>query len=121
VILNLLIISVVSCSNTEKSNSSIKPIDSIRLTINDHIPQLKKCYQKNLDGSGKRTSGVVDFSFVIDKSGKTKNIDISRRNGNISSRTQKCLAKIISGVQFPKPKNEGEIIVRQPVNFYLRN
>lgn len=96
---------------------SIDP-DLLRKILRKYIPQFRHCYQQELEFHNDKLEGVVDLDFRINGKGKVSKVKVLSQNGKFSTEGTKCMAKVLTIIQFPKPKGGGVVDVRQPLNFY---
>ena len=84
----------------------------IRRYIKRNIQKIQYCYEKELLAKP-GLSGTVQTQFLITGNG---NVQSSSGNGvdpNVSS----CVAGVIKGIEFPKPKGGGNVQVNYPFTF----
>lgn len=84
----------------------------IRRYMRRKLPQIKYCYEKRLllDADLK---GTVVVSFVITPQGQVNSAHAAGVDDSVST----CVAAVIRGIQFPKPKGGGLVQVRYPFTF----
>lgn len=91
--------------------------DIIRKIIEDHIPQFRYCYQKELDKAVKEFSGVVRLNFIIGASGHVTKAGVDSFSP-LPVRVKGCVVNVLKGIKFPEPLGGGVVEVNQPFNFY---
>lgn len=91
--------------------------DIIRRIIEDHIPQFRYCYQKELDKSSREFSGVVRLNFLIGASGHVTKAGVDSFSP-LPTKVKGCVVNVLRGIKFPEPLGGGVIEVNQPFNFY---
>ncbi len=91
--------------------------DIIRKIIEDHIPQFRYCYQKELDKSSREFSGVVRLNFIIGASGHVTKAGVDSYSP-LPTRVKGCVVNVLRGIKFPEPLGGGVVEVNQPFNFY---
>ncbi|MBL7664570.1 MAG: AgmX/PglI C-terminal domain-containing protein [Bacteriovoracaceae bacterium] len=89
--------------------------DLIRKILQDHIPQFRYCYQKELE-SQTDISGLIRLNFIIGASGHVTRAAVDG-SASLPSSVKGCVANVLRGIQFPQPAGGGEVEVRQPINF----
>ncbi len=85
----------------------------IKRYIKRSVDKIAYCYEKQLLAKP-NLGGTVNVSFYIDPNGVVKSSNGSGVDGAVSS----CVAEVISGINFPKPKNGGGVQVNYPFNFH---
>ncbi len=96
---------------------SIDP-ELLRKILRKYIPQFRHCYQQELEFHNDKLEGVVDLDFRINGKGKVSKVKVLSKNGKFSAEGTNCMARVLTIIQFPKPKGGGVVDVRQPLNFY---
>jgi pSer/pThr/pTyr-binding forkhead associated (FHA) protein len=84
----------------------------IRRYIRQKLPRITYCYEKQLLVRAD-LSGTVVTQFQISPQGAVLN---SKAEG-VSKEVADCVAEVIQGIQFPKPKGGGLVQVRYPFTF----
>ena len=84
----------------------------IRRYIKRNIQKITYCYEKQLLASP-GLEGTVNTQFFISPAGTVTTANASGVNGEVSS----CVAAVIKGIEFPKPKGGGGVQVNYPFNF----
>ena len=84
----------------------------IRRYIRQKLPRITYCYEKQLLVR-EDLSGTVVTQFQISPQGAVLN---SKAEG-VSKEVADCVADVIQGIQFPKPKGGGLVQVRYPFTF----
>ena len=84
----------------------------IRRYIKRNIQKIQYCYEKQLLASP-TLEGTVNTQFFISPNGTVTTANASGVNGDVSS----CVAGVIKGIEFPKPKGGGGVQVNYPFNF----
>jgi pSer/pThr/pTyr-binding forkhead associated (FHA) protein len=90
----------------------------LRKILQEYLPQFRHCYQQELVHNSEDIKGIVDLNFEITGSGKVAKINIKAKDARFSKRGTNCMAKVLSVIDFPKPKGGGRVAVRQPLNFF---
>ena len=90
----------------------------LRKILQEYLPQFRHCYQQELAYNSEDIKGVVDLNFEIAGSGKVSRIDIKAKDTRFSKRGTNCMTKVLSVIDFPRPKGGGRVAVRQPLNFF---
>jgi len=84
----------------------------IRRSIRKNIQKIQYCYEKEL--LAKPTlAGTVIVQFFIAPSGKVK----SSTGSGVDAELARCVATMIKGIEFPKPKGGGGVQVNYPFTF----
>jgi hypothetical protein len=84
----------------------------IRRYIKRNIQKIQYCYEKQL--LAKPTlSGTVSTQFFISPNG---NVTSSQGSG-VDPEVSSCVADVIHGIEFPKPKGGGGVQVNYPFTF----
>ena len=91
--------------------------DIIRKIIQDHIPQFRYCYQKELDVASSEFSGVVKLNFIIASSGRVSRAGVDSVSP-LPAKVKGCVVNVLKGIKFPRPMGGGTVEVNQPFNFY---
>jgi pSer/pThr/pTyr-binding forkhead associated (FHA) protein len=94
---------------------SIDP-ELLRKILREYIPQFRHCYQQELLQNDK-IKGILDLDFTITQVGKASKINVLAKDSSFSGRGQDCMRRVLSLIDFPKPKGGGIVEVRQPLNF----
>ncbi len=89
----------------------------IRKILKKYLPQFKFCFQQDLAFEKTKKGGIVDLKFSVNKLGKVKDIAIGFKKKNFSVKGINCMKKVLSFIQFPRPKGGGKVRIRQPLNF----
>ncbi len=94
--------------------------DAVKRLLREHVPQFRYCYQTELDKKKQDNNlqGRVVFNFSIGKGGKVFNSEIAFAEIT-NDRVRDCIKNVLSGIQFPEPKNGASVQVSQPMNFAL--
>ena len=91
--------------------------DLDKATIRRYIPrrraQIKHCYEKELQVK-QALRGTVVTNFTISPSGSV----IASSGSGVDGKVAGCIARVIRGIQFPKPRGGGIVQVRYP--FHVR-
>jgi pSer/pThr/pTyr-binding forkhead associated (FHA) protein len=95
---------------------SIDP-ELLRKILREYLPQFRHCYQQELMGNEK-VQGIVDLKFRIGAMGRASAIKVLSKKSAFSTSGKGCMAKVLSIIDFPKPKGGGVVDVRQPLNFF---
>lgn len=90
----------------------------LRKILQQYLPQFRHCYQQELAYNSEDIQGIVDLNFEISGVGKVGKIDISAKDSRFSKKGINCMSKVLSIIDFPKPKGGGRVAVRQPLNFF---
>ena len=98
---------------------SIDP-ELLRKIIREHLPQFRRCYQKELDLNDK-LKGTISLDFRILKNGSVTKVKIKSKYTTFSRSGYGCMSSVLNMIQFPKPKGGGIIDVRQPLSFHAEN
>lgn len=89
----------------------------IRKLMREFIPEFRRCYQRELLKNSS-VAGVFDLSFKINAQGKGTSVYIKSHGESFSENGKTCLTRVVSLINFPKPKGGGQVDVKQPMNFY---
>jgi hypothetical protein len=94
--------------------SSVGDLDKaiIRRYIKRNVPKIQYCYEKQLLVKP-NLEGVVSTQFFIAPSGSVASANASGVDPDVAS----CVADVIKGIEFPKPKGGGGVQVNYPFNF----
>jgi len=84
----------------------------IRRYIRRQLPRIKYCYEKQLLVN-QGLQGTVVTNFTITGGGNV----MGSKAAGVDPEVAQCVADVISGIQFPKPKGGGLVQVRYPFNF----
>ncbi len=84
----------------------------IRRYIKRNISKIQYCYEKQLLAAP-TLEGTVNTQFFISPNGTVTTANASGINGDVSG----CVAGVIKGIEFPKPKGGGGVQVNYPFNF----
>lgn len=90
----------------------------LRKILQRYLPQFRHCYQQELATNSEDIKGIVDLDFVISGSGKVSKMDIKAKDNRFSKGGIDCMGKVLSIIDFPKPKGGGRVAVRQPLSFF---
>lgn len=90
----------------------------LRKILQQYLPQFRHCYQQELAYNSEDIQGIVDLNFEISGAGKVGKIDVVAKDDRFSSKGINCMTKVLSIIDFPKPKGGGRVAVRQPLNFF---
>ena len=86
---------------------------TIRRYIRRRRAQIKHCYEKELQVK-QALRGTVVTQFTISPSGSV----IASSGSGVDGKVAGCIARVIRGIQFPKPRGGGLVQVRYP--FHVR-
>jgi pSer/pThr/pTyr-binding forkhead associated (FHA) protein/outer membrane biosynthesis protein TonB len=92
--------------------------DVIRQILIQHIPQFRYCYQKELDATFGRFSGIVRLDFIIGATGDVTRAQVTSASKNLPRPVSRCVVRVLKGIKFPEPPGKGVVEVKQPFNFY---
>jgi hypothetical protein len=84
----------------------------IRRYIKRNIQKIQYCYEKELVAKP-NLKGTVSSQFTISPNGTVDSASATGVDGNVSS----CIAGVIKGIEFPKPKSGGSVNVNYPFTF----
>lgn len=84
----------------------------IRRFVKQNLPKIRYCYEKELLAVP-NLQGTVQVQFFIAPSGKVASASGAGVNANVAS----CVAAVIKGIEFPKPKGGGGVQVNYPFTF----
>lgn len=90
----------------------------LRKILQQYLPQFRHCYQQELAYNSEDIQGIVDLNFEISGVGKVGKIDIKAKDSRFSNKGINCMTRVLSIIDFPKPKGGGRVAVRQPLNFF---
>lgn len=90
----------------------------LRKILREYIPQFRHCYQQELIGQNEKIKGVIDLNFTISQEGRVIKHNIRAKDARFSKNGVGCMARVLSLIDFPKPKGGGVVDVRQPLNFF---
>lgn len=90
----------------------------LRKILQQYLPQFRHCYQQELAYNSEDIQGIVDLNFEISGVGKVGKINVRAKDSRFSKRGINCMTKVLSIIDFPKPKGGGRVAVRQPLNFF---
>ncbi len=85
--------------------------------LKEYIPQFRFCYQREIIDNPS-VEGIFYLQFKINSKGL--GYDTKTQGKNFSKQGIKCLSRVISLIQFPRPKGGGIVDVSQPLNFYQK-
>lgn len=85
----------------------------IKRYIKRSVDKIAYCYEKQLLAHP-NFGGEISISFYIDPNGVVK----SSAGKGFDNEVAGCVANVISGINFPKPKNGGGVQVNYPFNFH---
>ncbi len=84
----------------------------IRRYIKRNIQKIQYCYEKELLAKS-NLAGTVSTNFLI-----TPNGNVSQSTGSgVDPEVSSCVANVIKGIEFPKPKGGGSVSVNYPFTF----
>jgi hypothetical protein len=84
----------------------------IRRYIKRNIMKIQYCYEKQLLSKPNLT-GTIQTQFFIDPDGNVASASASGVDPDVAT----CVADVIKGIQFPKPKGGGGVQVNYPFMF----
>ncbi len=90
----------------------------LRKILQRYLPQFRHCYQQELSNNSEDIKGIVDLNFTIAGSGQVAGIKVTAKDNRFSKQGTDCMGKVLSIIDFPKPKGGGRVAVRQPLNFF---
>lgn len=90
----------------------------LRKILKRYLPQFRHCYQQELAYNSEDIKGIVDLDFEISGAGRVAKMDIKAKDNRFSKRGIDCMGKVLSIIDFPKPKGGGRVAVRQPLSFF---
>lgn len=80
----------------------------IRNVIRDHINEIKRCYQVELD-KNENLEGRVHVNFIIGKDGKVTQSTLEQTTLGSPS-AEKCIVNAVRSWQFPMPKGDPVVV-----------
>ncbi len=83
--------------------------------VKQHLPQIRYCYQKELNKNPKLFGKIV-VKFVISKEGEVSSASTKSSTMN-NPIVEKCINSRFMRMRFPKPKGGGIVIVSYPFVF----
>jgi len=86
--------------------------DVIRRFVKRNLPRITYCYEKELLAIP-NLQGTVQIQFFIAPTGKVASASGAGMNATVAS----CVAGVIKGIEFPKPKGGGGVQVNYPFTF----
>lgn len=89
----------------------------LRRILREYLPQFRHCYQQELIGSSDKIKGVINMNFRIGANGKVTKHEIQTKESRLTRKGTNCMARVLSLIDFPRPKGGGIVDVRQPLNF----
>ncbi len=104
---HLLLLILFGCSSTPRSEA-----DAIRSVILDHLPEIRTCLT---DEFSKSENGTSLISFFINPDGSVVAVKLEPKLNPETLNT--CVITKFSQMKFPKPINNQQVEVRQPLNF----
>ncbi len=84
----------------------------IRRYVKRALPQVKACYEKAL-ATQPDLAGTVSTQFFIASNGVVASANAAGVDGEVAA----CVAAVIKGIEFPKPKGGGGVQVNYPFSF----
>ncbi len=90
----------------------------LRKILQRYLPQFRHCYQEELANNSEDIKGIVDLNFTISGSGRVTDIKVKAKDNRFSRGGIDCMGKVLSIIDFPKPKGGGRVAVRQPLSFF---
>ena len=84
----------------------------IRRFVKQNLQKITYCYEKELLAVP-NLQGTIQISFFITPSGKVASASGAGMNATVAS----CVAAVIKGIEFPKPKGGGGVQVNYPFTF----
>ncbi len=88
----------------------------IQNVLRQHLPRFAYCYDRELERKNKRFSTTIDLKFTITGQGRAIKPSFTTRSMTFSSTAINCFRRVMSTIQFPKPRGGGIVKVRQPIN-----
>lgn len=93
---------------------SLNPF-SIRRTVQDKVPQFKKCYKKD-EGF---FSGEINLAFTIGASGHVSGAGLEKAS-SLPAEVKKCVIGVLKATTFSRPAGGGFVQVKQPLKLIQR-
>ena len=115
----LLILQGCSTSSSKPEQTPIVDRDAIDAEIRSHKAEFIYCIKKMMKQSEVET-GKMRYSFLISKTGQTKEVKVIQNDFNDPSFTT-CVTKVVQSFQFPAPKDGLEVTVKYPFQFSSTN
>lgn len=112
--------------NLAFSKSPQKKIQAVDLSakarhvIAKNVGQLKHCYDSELDKSDLPLFGTLAIEVIVFENGRVKNIKVIREKGVISEGISSCIKNVLAKLDFPRPPQGSEGLVKQSLNFNVR-
>ncbi len=88
----------------------------VQNVLRKHLPRFSYCYDLELERKNTRFSTTIDLKFTITEKGRAIKPSFTTKKLTFSSKAIRCFRKVISTIQFPKPRGGGIVKVRQPIN-----
>jgi len=89
----------------------------VKKILREYIPQFRHCYQQELITNSEKIRGIIDMNFTISPDGKVARHKIKAKDAEFSKKGTDCMARVLSLIEFPRPKGGGIVDIRQPFNF----
>lgn len=91
--------------------------ESIRRVMGYHQPKIQECYEKFLAGKQKPVDGKLMTSFVITAEGMVDKPEVMKKGTTLKDPAlHECVVSVLSGIEFPKPKDGSAQPVEYPFN-----
>lgn len=86
----------------------------IRRYIKRNVQRLQYCYEREL-ASKPTIQGTVTLDFTIGLDGRVKTAVAA----GVDTEVEACVAGVVKGLEFPKPKGASEVTVQYPLTYRL--
>lgn len=88
----------------------------VEALLRERLPQFRHCYQRELMSN--KVSGVFDINFTINGKGKsTSSVQVNSKTKPFSQTGVGCIRRVLSIINFPKPKSGIPVDIKLPLNF----
>jgi len=113
-------IKVLDGSGGRKVILGIMDPRDVQNILRRYLPQFQFCYEKELERLNQKVATTLILEFVIDLNGRASGDKYSSKNMDFSPQALSCFSKVLTGIQFNKPKGGGIVKIRQPLNMEPR-
>lgn len=107
-------------TGTRKELIGIMDPNEIQNILRRYIPQFQFCYEKELERINRKVATTLVLQFTINSEGKPTNARFDSKNMEFSPQAIKCFEQVVYSIQFSKPKGEGVVGIKQPLNMEPR-
>lgn len=95
---------------------SIDP-EIVQKILRKYLPNFSYCYEDEVGRRREKISGLATLEFTIGPAGNIIQGGVNSKTMDFSDEGENCIRNVLRTIQFPRPKGESKVMIRQPLNF----